>query len=118
MHVTKILTVTLIVITLNISTQEFDEDYLASLPDTVRDDILNKAIERENTEKPVFRSESSEVDIEEGNKLKVFGSDFFNTFQSTFMPINEPNFDAEYILDYGDVLRIQLIGQKDLDSAL
>lgn len=118
MHVTKILTVTLIVITLNISTQEFDEDYLASLPDTVRDDILNKAKERENAEKPVFRSESSEVDIKEGNKLKVFGSDFFNTFQSTFMPINEPNFDAEYILDYGDVLRIQLIGQKDLDSTL
>ena len=29
------------------------------------------------------------------------------------MPINEPNFDSEYILDYGDVLNIQLIGLKN-----
>ena len=29
------------------------------------------------------------------------------------MPINEPNFDASYVLDYGDVLKIQLIGQKN-----
>ena len=28
------------------------------------------------------------------------------------MPINEPNFDSSYILDYGDELEIQLIGQK------
>ena len=32
--------------------------------------------------------------------------------QSSFMPINEPNFDSSYILDYGDELQIQLIGQK------
>ena len=25
------------------------------------------------------------------------------------MPLNEPNFDIEYILDYGDALKIQLI---------
>ena len=29
------------------------------------------------------------------------------------MPINEPNFDSEYVLDYGDVLKIQLLGQED-----
>ena len=32
------------------------------------------------------------------------------------MPLNEPNFDAEYILDYGDVLKIQLIGQKNSEN--
>ena len=29
------------------------------------------------------------------------------------MPINEPNLSSEYILDFGDILEIQLIGQKD-----
>ena len=29
------------------------------------------------------------------------------------MPINAPNLDDLYILDYGDVLSIQLLGQKD-----
>ena len=29
------------------------------------------------------------------------------------MPINEPNLSAEYILDFGDVLEIQIIGQKN-----
>lgn len=45
--------------------------------------------------------------------LELFGSDFFNTFQTSFMPINEPNPDADYSLDVGDVLNIQLVGQKD-----
>ena len=32
--------------------------------------------------------------------------------QTTLMPFNEPNFDGEYVLDFGDVLEIQLVGQK------
>lgn len=43
----------------------------------------------------------------------MYGSDFFNTFQTSFMPINEPNPDSGYILDTGDVLTIQLVGQDD-----
>ena len=29
------------------------------------------------------------------------------------MPINEPNLDSSYILDFGDVLEIQLVGQTN-----
>ena len=29
------------------------------------------------------------------------------------MPINEPNLSSEYILGFGDILEIQLIGQED-----
>ena len=29
------------------------------------------------------------------------------------MPNNEPNLSPSYILDYGDYLRIQFIGEKD-----
>ena len=43
---------------------------------------------------------------------KRFGNSIFNLMQSSFMPINEPNFDGEYVLDFGDVLEIQLVGQK------
>jgi len=58
--------------------------------------------------------ESDGVDEDE---LIVFGSDFFSTYQSTFMPINEPNASTAYILGYGDILEIQFIGQLDsIDS--
>ena len=43
----------------------------------------------------------------------LFGADFFDVMQTSFMPINEPNLDSSYILDFGDVLEIQLVGQKD-----
>tara|TARA_Y100000813_G_C24154954_1_gene349177 strand:+ start:49 stop:1521 length:1473 start_codon:yes stop_codon:yes gene_type:complete len=29
------------------------------------------------------------------------------------MPLNEPNFDPSYILDFGDVIQLQLVGQKN-----
>ena len=33
------------------------------------------------------------------------------------MPINEPNLSAEYILDFGDVIEIQIIGQKTIPKS-
>ena len=46
-------------------------------------------------------------------KTGLFGEDFFDTMQSSFMPTNEPNFDGSYVLDFGDVIQVQLIGQED-----
>ena len=118
MHFIKIFFVLLISISININSQEFDQNFLSSLPEGVRNDLLKKEEDRLNLQEPVYRNQSSAVDKEkedeDKNQNKVYGFDFFTTFQSTFMPINEPNFDANYILDYGDVLNIQLIGQKDL----
>ena len=116
MHFIKIFFVLLISISININSQEFDQNFLSSLPEGVRNDLLKKEEDRLNLQEPVYRNQSSAVDKEkedeDKNQNKVYGFDFFTTFQSTFMPINEPNFDANYILDYGDVLNIQLIGQK------
>ena len=89
--------------------QNFDENYLESLPDDIREDILNQINDRKDSSRTV-KQPNEKV---ESDKSKVFGKDFFTTFQSSYMPINEPNFDSEYILDYGDVLKIQLIGQED-----
>ena len=43
----------------------------------------------------------------------LFCADFFSTFQSSYMPINEPNLDATYELDFGDGIEVQLIGKID-----
>ncbi len=99
--------------------QEIDEEFLDSLPEDVRKDVLEKMEAKKELEKPVYRRASTKVDKEKEEeedidpRYKIFGSDFFDTVQTSFMPINEPNLDDSYILDFGDVLEIQLIGQND-----
>jgi polysaccharide export outer membrane protein len=95
--------------------QELDQAYLDSLPEDVRKELLEKVDEDKSKEKPIYRKPSTFIEKDDGESLsnKLFGSDFFNSIQSSFMPINEPNLDSNYILDFGDVLQIQLIGQKD-----
>ena len=99
--------------------QELDQAYLDSLPEDVRKELLEKVDEDKSKEKPIYRKPSTFIEKDDDEKddesssNKLFGSDFFNSIQSSFMPINEPNLDSNYILDFGDVLQIQLIGQKD-----
>ena len=126
-----------------VSAQQLDETYLDSLPDDIKEDLLERADQNMEDAESNYRSSlySSklekaeeliklktrlEKDLEELERrlksddelsvsydLKLFGSDFFQTFQTSFMPINEPNPDSSYTLDNGDVLNIQLIGQID-----
>ena len=101
--------------------QELDESYLASLPETVRKDLERKMEAEEDLEEPVYRRASTFVDKDKDKDkyqdddytTSLFGEDFFDVMQTSFMPINEPNLDSSYTLDFGDVLEIQLIGQKD-----
>lgn len=133
--------VCLLIVPLAIS-QEIDESFLKTLPKDMQSDILGKVQGNEELEDPVFRSIESQTklekrsledlkerleadleylknmldedgNIEDKNELILFGSNFFSTYQSTYMPINEPNLSSEYILDYGDVLEIQIIGEQD-----
>ena len=111
----KIFLPALLLLSTIIYSQELDETFLASLPESVRQDIEGKIDAKEDLEKPIYRRASTFVDKDkDDNKTKLFGSDFFDVMQTSFMPINEPNLDASYILDFGDVLEIQLIGQKDV----
>ena len=132
-----------LVFNLGVISQEIDNDFISSLPEGIQGDILKRAQEQSDEEEPVFRSIESqsklnkknieelkariEADLEyierllsedenykkDPNELQIFGSDFFSTYQSTFMPINEPNLSSDYILDFGDILEIQLVGQKE-----
>lgn len=127
-----------------IQAQQLDEAFLESLPDDIKSDLEDRANEKTEGSKEKYRASlySSkleqteqlndlkarvEADLEELERrlksdeelkiikeLELFGADFFNTFQTSFMPINEPNPDSSYTLDNGDVLKIQMIGQQDL----
>ncbi len=103
----------LVILPLSIFSQAMDEDYLNSLPEAVRNDVISQIEKKENIEAPVYRRASSMIDKEAEGKSLRFGESFFDTMQTSFMPINEPNLDASYILDFGDVLEIQFIGQRN-----
>ncbi len=132
--------VLLMLVTVFIGAQELDEEFLESLPDDVRKDIKERNQQKVDgtaeTYRPYIYSSklakvetflklkdrlesdllelerriSSDEPIDMSQDLKLYGSDFFNTFQTSFMPINEPNPDSGYMLDVGDVLEIQLVG--------
>ena len=102
-----------------LSAQEFNEAYLESLPEAVREDIKKRMDEQKASEKAAYRrlSETDSGIKKTPNTDTVFGSQFFNSMQTSFMPISTPNLDDSYVLDFGDVLRIQLLGQQDsIDS--
>ena len=126
-----------------VQAQELDENFLDSLPDDVREDLVNRAGENTESAKENYRPSQyssklkqaeelidlktriekdllelenrlgSDARLKVAYELELFGKDFFSTFQTSFMPINEPNPDSSYTLDVGDILTIQLIGQKD-----
>ncbi len=114
---------------LNIFSQvpsNIDEDYLNSLPEEVKNDILDEMSKSdESINNKVLKVPSSSVSSLETVKrweqfLKNegmessdrFGMKLFRSMQSTFMPINEPNMSADYILDYGDELEVLIVGSK------
>jgi len=136
----KIRLILLSLIIVTVRAQELDEDFLQSLPDDIRRDISEKnakqGTESQENYRPYMYSSKlrqaeelldlkdrleldllelqRRLDAQEGlyvdKKLRLFGLDFFNTFQTSFMPINEPNPDSGYMLDVGDVIEIQLVG--------
>ena len=141
MKTIKLILLSLMVVSLG--AQELDKEFLDSLPDDVRQDLEDKNARQElktqetyrpylyssklaQTEELLSLKDRLELDLQELERrlktgdnltlkkdLVLYGSDFFNTFQTSFMPINEPNPDSGYTLDIGDVLQIQLVGQND-----
>lgn len=93
--------------------QQFDEEFLESLPDEVREDLLNQVQDQNKIEEKQYRRPSTLIEKPEEESDR-FGVNIFSMMQSTLMPINEPNFDADYILDFGDMIQLQLVGSKSL----
>lgn len=135
--------IALLILSPLIVSQEIDENFIKSLPKDMQDDILKNIDNKNAAEDPIYRSIQSQTKLEKKNleelkirlqedleylesklaedeenidkrdDLKRFGSDFFRTYQSTYMPINEPNLSPLYILDFGDVIEIQLVGREN-----
>lgn len=104
-----------------ISAQDFDESFLQSLPEDIKTDLLDRASEKDDLEETQYRRPSTFInkpDLDDDEESKRYGSKIFNMMQSTLMPLNEPNFNGDYILDYGDDLELQLVGQKASISKL
>jgi protein involved in polysaccharide export with SLBB domain len=113
----KIFLSTLFLLSTTSYSQELDEAYLESLPESVRADVLDKIADREVEDSPVYRRPSSMIKKPLDNSNR-FGAKIFNMMQTSFMPINEPNFDSSYVLDFGDTLEIQLVGQQNSTDEL
>lgn len=91
--------------------QEFDDSFLESLPDEVASDLKERTKNKSDLEETQYRRPSTFIEKPEPTSNR-YGAAIFSMMQSSFMPINEPNFDSSYVLDFGDELQIQLIGQK------
>mgnify|MGYP006232722703 FL=1 len=114
---------------ISVSSQELDKSFLESLPKDIQDDVLKRAQNQgediqqnyssfqyssklDQTEELFKLKKRIELDLLElerrlnsdenldiDEELKLFGLDFFKSFQTSFMPINEPNPDSSYTLD-------------------
>ena len=95
--------------------QEFDPKFLESLPEEVRNDLLLEVENQTKTEEQQYRRPSTFIEKPQETSDR-FGLNIFSMMQSTLMPINEPNFDSNYLLDFGDVLQLQLIAESSIKS--
>ena len=120
----------LLILSLQIDAQ--DSTFLESLPKEARERLENQN-NGENLDKKNFKLPDTSVELvdselqkiktqlqrlendllrekTEHQAIKFFGEDFFSSFQSTFMPINQGIYNGDYILNFGDSLNIQMIG--------
>ena len=103
---------------ISVEGQEFDAAFLDSLPNDIRADLLEQTNQKDLLEQPQYRRPSTFINKPSGIVSDRFGLNIFSMMQSTLMPLNEPNFDGNYILDFGDILSLQLVGQKNLITKL
>ena len=120
----------------SVEAQLFDESFLSSLPDNIKADFQNQASLEPKEDDPLPTPETRiknlesalqeakstlkniERDLQQGSAsgssdLVRFGDAFFRTYQSTFSPINIPNVQSNYIIDVGDMVSLQLVGQRN-----
>lgn len=136
-HITRLLILSIFIITHNeAAAQTLDETFLKSLPRSIQEDLTNRAEgdealdDKNYNKKPDTRllnieeaieslkddleSIENEVALETDqgqNDLEIFGSSFFNSYQTSFSPVNNPRFISDYILDVDDVVKIEIIGK-------
>ncbi|MDC1131818.1 SLBB domain-containing protein [Gammaproteobacteria bacterium] len=117
-------------------TTDLAEEFLEGLPASVRDEIeIQNDLADESELRSLFRSDTSleknkyilrklqnqldalderfknENSSKSKDELEIFGSKFFKSLQSSFMPINVPNLGPDYTVDVGDEFKLLLTGK-------
>lgn len=118
---------------------EMSSEFLNSLPPSVRSEIeVKNQLEEDSEIEKLFASDTSleknKILLEKIKKqldalddrfngledtssneigLERFGSQFFRTLQSSFMPVNVPNISGDYVLGPGDRLLIMITGNRN-----
>lgn len=118
-----------------------NEDFLNSLPDDTREELLQQLEDDRSKLKDVnFGAFSTLIDSDSASEyikqelldheekieaqfitrdsLQLFGSNFFTGFPTSFMPISEPSLSSEYILDFGDSVIIEVYGPEQISEIL
>ena len=114
---------------------QLSEEFLEGLPPSVRDQIeVQNSVTEEGELEDLFRSDTSleknkvilnklkdqlkaleqQLDGDELNgsrELTRYGDVFFRSLQSSFMPINVPNLNSDYLVDVGDQFKLLLTGK-------
>jgi len=113
-----------------LNSQELDKAFLDSLPKSIQEDLMNaddEDLSDNFNERPETRIRKVESGIDnikdqikslesqlnrevEKDEILIFGSNFFNSYQTSFAPINQQNFSSDYVIDVGDVLSVQAYG--------
>ena len=101
---------------LPINAQNIDQNFLNSLPENLKselniDQISDSSINQKDYES--FDSSVQKEEIKVDGRLEIFGSTFFSSYSSTFMPINDPAASSNYVLDVDDVIFIQYLGDSN-----
>ena len=123
--------------------QEISADLLNSVPQSIKDAFLNRAGDVggdedensyntpdtritkldeavENLKRELSRLENQLI-LESGDDpdgLEHFGYNFFQSYQTSFSAISDPNPSSDYILDYGDQIEILLVGKVNSRSTV
>ncbi|MDB9885294.1 SLBB domain-containing protein [Gammaproteobacteria bacterium] len=126
------------------SLSALDPDFINGIPPSIRDslDYEEELREEEELEKllssktSVRKNEALLIDLKkkldlleksinsqsqvssQNDSLDRFGSKFFKTIQSSFMPVNVPNFGGKYLIDVGDEFHLMLTGSIESEDNL
>ena len=127
---------------LNAQSIDLADDFLDSLDPNLREEIESATDKKEDLElQKLFNAEASiktnkailegikkqinDLDIRlreasgsDADDLEVYGRNFFSSLQSTFMPINIPNFGSNYMIDVGDEFILLLTGKINKEHTL
>ncbi|MDB4242806.1 SLBB domain-containing protein [Gammaproteobacteria bacterium] len=122
-----------------VTSQELNEAFLKSLPKSIQEDFLNADTDddlsdnfNERPETRIRKVESGIDDIKDQieslesqlnredttDEIMIFGSNFFDSYQTSFAPINQLNFSSDYVIDVGDVLSVQTLGKIKVNKKL